>query len=144
MGASYYVALYRTRIAHVLVVQGRDEDALVELELARDVFEEAPKWKASRARVLAHRGETQEAVPLAREAAASMDGNDDITTHAELLVDLAEVLRADGDIIGAGNALVEAIALHEEKGNVLSANRCRALLADLGPSGPQPDATSAT
>ena len=27
MGASYYVGLYRTRIAHVLVVQGRDEDA---------------------------------------------------------------------------------------------------------------------
>ena len=56
MGASYYVALYRTRIAHVLVVQGRDEDALIELEQARDVFADAPKWKTARARVLAHRG----------------------------------------------------------------------------------------
>jgi hypothetical protein len=35
MGASRYVALYRTRIAHVLVTQGRDEGALSELEQAR-------------------------------------------------------------------------------------------------------------
>ncbi len=47
MGASYYVALYRTRIAHVLVVQGRDEDALAELELARDVSEGRPSGRPS-------------------------------------------------------------------------------------------------
>ena len=35
MGASQYVALYRTRLAHVLVAQGRDDDALAELEQAR-------------------------------------------------------------------------------------------------------------
>ena len=97
MDASRYVALYRTRIAHVLVAQGRDEDALTELEQARHVYGEAPKWKAARARVLAHRGETDEAVTVAREAADFMAGNDDITAHAEILVDLAEVLRAHGD-----------------------------------------------
>ena len=62
MGASRYVALYRTRIAHVLVAQGRDEDALAELEQARHIFGDAPTWKAARARVLARRGETEEAV----------------------------------------------------------------------------------
>jgi tetratricopeptide (TPR) repeat protein len=129
MGASYYVALYRTRIAHVLVALGREEDALAELEQARDVFEQAPKWKATRARVLANRGETDEAVTLARDAAASLAGSDDVTTHAEILVDLAEVLRAHGDLAGAVAALDEAIALHEEKGNVLPAERCRALRA---------------
>ena len=97
MGASYYVALYRTRIAHVLVALGRDEDALDELELARAVFEDAPKWKAARARVLAHRGETEEAVTLARDAVDTLAGTDDITVRAEILVDLAEVLRAHGD-----------------------------------------------
>ena len=35
MGASRYVALYRTRIAHVLLAQGRDDDALAELKQAR-------------------------------------------------------------------------------------------------------------
>ena len=62
MGASRYVALYRTRLAHVLVAQGRDEDALAELEQTRDVYGDAPKWKTARARVLARRGETDEAV----------------------------------------------------------------------------------
>jgi class 3 adenylate cyclase/tetratricopeptide (TPR) repeat protein len=135
MGASHYVALYRTRIAHVLVEQGRDEDALAELEQARDVGGEAPRWRATRARVLAHRGDTGEAVTLARAAAASTAGSDDITRRAEILVDLAEVLRTNGDIAGATAALVEAIALHEEKGNLLPAERCRRLLAGCAAGG---------
>ena len=129
MGAAYYVALYRTRLAHVLVALGRDDDALAELGLAGDVFGEAPKWRAARARVLANRGEMEEAVALAREAVDSLAGTDDITARAEILVDLAEVLRAHGDLAGAGAALAEAVALHGEKGNVLPAERCRRLLA---------------
>ena len=39
MGASRYVALYRTRIAHVLVTQGRNEDALSELDRAHQLRE---------------------------------------------------------------------------------------------------------
>jgi class 3 adenylate cyclase/tetratricopeptide (TPR) repeat protein len=136
MGASRYVSLYRTRIAHVLVAQGRDEDALAELEQARHIHGEAPSWKAARARVLARRGETEEAVMLAREAVASIASSGDITAHAETLVDLAEVLRAHGDLVGASDALTEAVALHEEKGNVLSAERCRQLLATLAGGGP--------
>jgi tetratricopeptide (TPR) repeat protein len=129
MGASHYVALYRTRLAHVLVAQGRHDDALTELEQAKqDIYGEAPSWKAARARVLAHRGQTEEAVTLAREAVASMARSDDITKQAETLVDLAEILRAHGDLVGAGDALTEAVALHEEKGNILPAEKCRQLL----------------
>ncbi len=83
MGASRYVALYRTRIAHVLIAQGRDDDALAELEQARETYDSATGWKTARARVLARRGRVEEAVRLAREAVAAMAGNDDITTHAE-------------------------------------------------------------
>ena len=36
MGATRYVALYRTRIAHVLIARGKDDDALAELEQARE------------------------------------------------------------------------------------------------------------
>ena len=136
MGALHYVSLYRTRIAHVLVAQGRDDDALAELEQARQhIHGEAPSWKAARARVLARRGETEEAVTLAGEAVASMARTGDITKHAETLVDLAEVLRAHGDLVGAGDALTEAVALHEEKGNVLPAERCRQLLATFAAGG---------
>ena len=139
MGASYYVALYRTRIAHVLVAQGRDEDALAELEQTRSVFADAPKWKTARARVLAHRGQTDEAVALARDAADLMAGNDDVTTHAEILVDLADVLHAHGDEAGAAVALAEALALHEEKGNLVSVAHCRRRLAAIE-AGPAPTA----
>jgi tetratricopeptide (TPR) repeat protein len=131
IGAARYVALYRTRIAHVLIAQARDEDALFELEQAREIYGGSPQWIISRARVLARRGETDEAVRLAREAAALSSGSDDITTRAETLVDLAEVLRAHGDLAGAAEALGEAIDLHEEKGNVLPAQRCRDLLATI-------------
>ena len=137
MGASYYVALYRTRIAHVLVAQGRDEDALTELEQTRSVFADAPKWKPARARVLAHRGQTAEAVALAHDAADLMAGNDDVTTHAEILVDLAEVLHAHGEKAGAADALAEALALHEEKGNLVSVAHCRRRLAAIE-AGPAP------
>ncbi len=59
----------------------------------------------------------------------------DITKNAEALVDLAEVLRAHGDLAGAGDALTEAVALHEEKGNVLPAERCRQLLVTFTAGG---------
>jgi hypothetical protein len=59
-----------------------------------------------------------------------MAGRDNITARAEILVHLAEVLRAGGDPRGASEALALAISLHEEKGNVLNAEQCRRLLAN--------------
>ena len=68
MGALRYVALYRTRIANALLEQGRDDDALAELEQAEHTQGDTPSWKAAHARVLARRGSTKQAVALAREA----------------------------------------------------------------------------
>jgi tetratricopeptide (TPR) repeat protein len=98
-----------------------------------------PLWITARARVLARLGETDDAVRLAHEAVASVAGIGDITLQADTLRDLAEVLRARGDLEAAAAALAEAIALHEEKGNVLPAERCRELLAKI-PAGGQPSA----
>ena len=91
-----------------------------------------PGWQMAQARVLARRGETEEAVALALRAVEALATYDDITLRAEILTQQAEVLRAHGDDGGARSALVEAIALHEEKGNVLNAEQCRELLAALG------------
>ena len=131
MGASRYVALYRSQLAHVLVGQGRGDEASAELEQARELYGAVPIWLSAHARVLARRGETQEAVALARQAAEAMVANDDLTVRADTLTHLAEVLRLHGDAAGAADALSEAIALHEEKGNVVNAERCRDLLAAL-------------
>jgi tetratricopeptide (TPR) repeat protein len=132
MGASRYVALYRTRLAHVLVDLGRDDDARQELEQARAVSEGAAPWRTAQARLLARRGRSEEAAALARGAVASIAGSVDLTGRAEALTYLAEVLEASGDAAGAAEALAEALGLHEEKGNVLPAHRCRALLAAAG------------
>ncbi len=132
MGASRYAALYQVRIAHVLIAQGRYEDAAGELERAADLYEGVVTWKTAHARVLASRGEIAAAVALATEAAQEIAGSDDLTTHAETLIELAEVLRASGDGRGAASALAEAIALHTEKENLVAAARCRERLLELG------------
>ena len=77
-------------------------------------------------------------------AAASLAGSDDITRTPRSSSTSPRCSARTATSSGRRMLSSEAIALHEEKGNVLSANRCRGLLADLGPSGPQPDATSAT
>jgi tetratricopeptide (TPR) repeat protein len=128
MGASRYTAFYRTRIAHVLLAQGRDDDALAELELAREVYGDSELWLTAKARVLARQGRADEAARVAQSAVAAMGDEDNLTARAEAHTALAEVLHAAGDHAGAAEALSEAIALHEEKGNALSAARCRELL----------------
>jgi predicted Zn-dependent protease len=132
MGASRYAALYQVQIAHVLIAQGRCEDAAGELERASDLYDGVVTWKTAHARVLASRGEIGAAVALAKEAAQEVAGSDDLTTHAETLIELAEVLRASGDGRGAAGALSEAIALHTEKENLVAAARSRERLLELG------------
>jgi tetratricopeptide (TPR) repeat protein len=135
MEAAHYVALYQVRLARVLNDQGRHEDAGVLLDEAAGLYAGTPRWKSNRARVLAARGELDEAVALAHEAAALEAGSDDITAVAQTLVDASEVLIVAGDRAAAEAALTEAIALNEEKENIVSAQQCRERLARLGPSG---------
>ena len=125
MEAVHYIGVYQVRLARVLHDQGRHEDAAAELEESRPLQAPAPRWKSGWARVLAARGELAEAVALAREAAAQEGGDQDPTSVALALVDLAEVLIAAGDPAGADGALGEAIALNEQKGNVIAAQQCR-------------------
>ena len=86
------------------------------------------------ARVLVRRGAVAEAVALAQEAAARPDTPDDITWQARQFAGLADVLRIAGDAPGAADALRRAIALHEQKGNVVPAEQLRAALAGLSPA----------
>ena len=45
--------------------------------------------------------------------------------RADLLVELAEILRASGDATGATRSIGEAIDLYERKGNLVGAARAR-------------------
>ncbi len=131
MEAAHYMAVYRVRLARVLHEQGRHEDAAAALEEARPLQEGMPWWKSGQARVLAARGQLEEAVALAHEAAAQESGDQDPTSVALTLVDLAEVLVAAGNRAGAEAALGQAVALNESKGNIVAAHQCRERLTAL-------------
>ena len=131
IGAERYAALYRSRLAHVLLETGMQAGAEEALEAARVLYGISPRWLSARARLLARQGSPDEAVRLAREAAAGT-AVDDLTARARELTALAEVLRAQSDEAGAVAALEEAAALHDEKGNLVPAERCRALLGGIG------------
>ena len=131
MDADHYVALYRLRLARVLIDQGRHDDAFGELDEAAALYAGTPESKVSRARILAARGRIDEAVALAREGVEMDFEQDNLTQWALKLVDLSEVLGAAGDRAGAEVALEQAIGLNDEKGNVVAAQQCRERLASL-------------
>jgi len=133
MGAAHYVALYQVRLSRVLNERGRHDDAAALLDEAAELYGATPWWKSNEARVLAApaRGELDQAVVLADEAVAQEGGSDDITAVAQTLVDVSEVFRTVGDRARAEAVLAEAIALNEEKGNVVAAQRARERLASL-------------
>ncbi|HEX4746359.1 MAG TPA: BTAD domain-containing putative transcriptional regulator [Gaiellaceae bacterium] len=89
-------------------------------------------WRSIRAKVLASRGEGEEADRLARQAVEFAETSDFIPAHADALIDLAEVCELGGDTFEARSALEQALTLYEQKGNVVASDLCRARLGRLG------------
>ena len=83
-------------------------------------------WRRVRAKVLARRGEFEEAERLAREGVDLVLGTDMLPLRADAQADLSEVLRLAEKLDEAEAARLEAIRLYEQKGNVAAA----AALAD--------------
>ena len=78
--------------------------------------------------MLAHAGRYDEAVSVAREAVQLAERTDALNMQADILVDLAEVLRTAGHRHEADETMRKALALYERKGNLASAETCRAAL----------------
>jgi class 3 adenylate cyclase/tetratricopeptide (TPR) repeat protein len=115
-------------LAQALCLLGRDAEAEEWLERGRDLGpteERFPQilWRHARGKVLARRGELEEGERLAREAIGLATGTGMLNVHAAALVDLAEVLALAGD--DARAELEEALALYEQKGNLVMAERTR-------------------
>jgi hypothetical protein len=68
---------------------------------------------------------------LEREAVTFTAGSDLLNDQADTLVDLAEVERLWGRSAEASTALESAVALYEQKGNVISAAKAHTLLDEL-------------
>jgi class 3 adenylate cyclase/tetratricopeptide (TPR) repeat protein len=123
-------------LSDVLFLRGRDDEALVLADESRaiaaaDDFDAQPRWRGARARVLSRRGDHEGALELVREAHALLEPSDFIGQHAYVCDVHGEVLAASGRVDEAVVAVEQAIAFHEQKGNVVSAGRSRAALGDL-------------
>ena len=123
-----------------LLEQGLDDEALEYADLAAgwavddDVTSQVIAL-AIRARVLAGRGDLGCAETAAKDAVERSQASDDLWLRGVALIALAVVLERADRAEQAADALREALALYERKGNVVSAAHVRALIeAAVAPS----------
>jgi len=139
MGSWGTLASVAPWLVDALLVQGRDQEALrlaerwsaARLAPPEDADAQAG-WRRVRAKLLARKGELDEAERIGREATAIASATDFLDLRAQANADFAEVLRLAGRPEESAAAVQEAIRLHEEKGNIAAA----ALLAHSPASTP--------
>jgi class 3 adenylate cyclase/tetratricopeptide (TPR) repeat protein len=122
--------------ADVLFLQGLHDEALVLADSSRaiaavDDLDSQPRWRAARARVLSYRGEHDEALALLAEAVELVEPIDFLELKGYVHDVLGEALVRVGRADEAAKAVERAIGFHEQKGNVVSAARSRAVLDGL-------------
>jgi tetratricopeptide (TPR) repeat protein len=131
---TYFRSSIAAFLANVLWLAGDDEGALHFSQVAEelgdvdDVSTQVP-WRSARARVLAARGEAVDARRLATEAVELAAGTPQPHLRAKALADLADVLITLGDVDSAEPRLREALALYEQKGDLVSAAHLRERLS---------------
>jgi class 3 adenylate cyclase len=118
-------------LVKTLIAQGRFEEAERLVEAATPRPEDVVAWSLLRARVLASRGELDEAEVVAREAIDVFDRSDRLDIRGDARVHLAEILRLASRPADAASALREALELYERRENVVGSKRARALLDQL-------------
>lgn len=134
MGEKGYMPSVAGLLAEVLYAQGRDEEAGTFAAACRqsaalsDVGAQY-QWRCITAKLLANRGQNEEAERLAREGVLLIRATDQPAIQADGLISLATVLRHSGKMDEAAAAALEAISLFEQKGDVVSAARARTVLS---------------
>jgi class 3 adenylate cyclase/tetratricopeptide (TPR) repeat protein len=139
MGERALLATTAAMLAHIIYEQGRLEEAWGFTEVAQeaaasDDLSAQIVWRAVRARLLARRGEMLEAERLSSEAVRLAARTDWLSDHADALLARADVLRMAGESDATANALDEAVALYERKGNTIGARRARSMFAAEAPA----------
>ncbi len=122
-------------LARTLELQDRPDEAerftiLSEQTAPADDVASQTTWRGVRARVLARRGELDEAQQLARDGARIAARTDFLVWRGEALLDLAEVLRLSGDSPAFSATAEEALRFFEAKGHVVLREQIRALLRE--------------
>ena len=133
MGSEVGGVLWSIR-AQALYELGRYDEAEAAANRSAERFSDLSTLvtqRCVRAMVLARRGSFEEAERLAREAVVQIDTADFPSERGDARMALAEVLQLAGKKGEAADAMREAIALYESKGNVLQVGTARAKLATL-------------
>jgi class 3 adenylate cyclase/tetratricopeptide (TPR) repeat protein len=116
-------------LAEALYKQGRDDEAeriievIEELAAADDLVPQV-LGRSVRAKILAKRGEFEDADELGRQVVRLAENTDFPELKASTALDLAEVLDAAGKTDEAQELVSRARELYERKGNVVSAAQC--------------------
>jgi tetratricopeptide (TPR) repeat protein len=136
IGDNWFHAIASNDLARVVCDQGRPAECLRILEESERIssppdFEIVVKKTTTRALALGRLGQLEDAEPLAKEAVSYAGRTEFLGYHADALLVLAEVLRLAGRPAEAADALGEAVALYERKGNVVAARKARATLAEV-------------
>ena len=118
-------------LAEVLYRLGRDVEAEDWTRRSERALPHESYWGATRAKVLARRGETDEALRLSAEAVEFARRSDSLMDIGDSLRDRAEVLRLLGRPDEERPILEEALAVYERKGIVPSIEQTRARLAEF-------------
>jgi tetratricopeptide (TPR) repeat protein len=123
-------------LADSLYALGRDDEALALTEEGEQATIEGDvdaqmHWQRVRGKILARRGQHEDAVLLATKAVEVARSTDYLDLQGWALLDLAEVLQLTGRPEEAIPVLREALDAFERKGNVVMAKRARALLEEL-------------
>ena len=119
-------------LAEAVYAQRRDDEAerfiLVSEEGAgsEDVYSQG-MLRSVRAKVVARRGESIEAERLGREAVAVAESTDFLFLRAFTLTSLAEVMTLAGETERAEDVIRDAIAICDQKGYIVGAERIRKL-----------------
>jgi DNA-binding SARP family transcriptional activator len=136
IGEGWFLSTVAVDLPRAVYEQGRYEDAFALLA----TIDEWPaptdrEWQIKRtgipACLIARRGRLEEAERLAREGVALAADSEYVGLHADVVLDLAEVLRLAGRSDEAGATAAEAVTLYERKGNVAGAAKARNVLGSL-------------
>jgi ATP/maltotriose-dependent transcriptional regulator MalT len=142
LGGRSHLGSLAAQLADVLVALGREEEsvrwlAIAEETTATDDVGAQLMSRAVRAKVRSREGRPSAALALAEEAVALAARTDWLNMHAKVLLDLAEVLEADGRTVDAAAPVEQALALYRLKGSSVAAERTRRRLDALREELPQ-------
>ena len=127
MNEAYFRSTISALLAQVLWDLGREEEAVTFARISKDLADvddvySQVLWRMVEAKSLARSGRGEEGVAFAREALALLEKSVDIELKADSLLDFADVLVLAGHEQEQGPHIREALALYQEKGDlVLSA-----------------------